>query len=475
MKASTDSVLIPRQRARHRSEGPSSTPSHLPMRPVAPAFAGPTVIAGLVAVQALLWCVLRPGDQPVGGYVGQAVGAMAILLMSLALVLVSTLPWVEPWFGGVDRAAIWHRRVAIVGTALLPVHAASASNEAPSRLGPALGVVGMAGLLALVLWSVLPRWRSVLPRGLHAPIGALTRQRPAHLVASWLGGYGRWRNVHRLIGLFVAAGAVHGLVDGTVFSSPVLRGTYLAEAGVGLAFYLYREVIASWVVAQHDYQVDAVTDLGHGLTELSLRPRGRPRRFVPGQFALVYVEGKDGWHRHPFSISSAPSEPRVRFTVKALGDYTSRLRELVEPGMPAVIGTPHGHFDHRRGTQRQVWIAGGVGVAPFLSWLRSADECALPDRVDFFCSTDGPSPFAEEITAVAAAHPRLRVHLVNTRTDGRLTGKRILETVCDRAHRAQRLSVFMCGPEPMLQALRAAFRSAGMPGRHIHREYFDWR
>ena len=84
----------------------------------------------------------------------------------------------------------------------------------------------------------------------------------------------------------------------------------------------------------------------------------------------------------------------LRVTVKALGDYTSRLPELIEPGMPAVIGGPHGRFDHRKGTDRQVWIAGGVGVAPFLSWLRALDGIC---RIGSTSSTraDGDAPFAE--------------------------------------------------------------------------------
>jgi predicted ferric reductase len=437
---------------------------------VAPTWAGPAVLVGLVVGQVALWAIV-PTGQPLRTSLGQAAGAVAVLLMAQALVLVSTLPLVEPWFGGIDRAAIWHRRVAIAGTVLLPLHTMTAGNEAPSRFGPGLGVVGMAGLAALVLWSVLPRWRSLLPAAVHRPILALAGRRPARLVRTWLGGYGRWRDVHRLIGLFVAAGAAHGLLDATVFGSSVLRWTYVGEAGVGLAFYLHHELVAPWTAARHDYEVDAVTDLGQGLTELSLRPLGRPVRFRPGQFATVYLEARDGWHRHPFSLAGAPSDPTLRFTVKSLGDYTSRLQELVEPGMPAVVSGAHGHFDHRRGTDHQVWIAGGVGVAPFLSWLRSVDECPLPASVDLFLSTDGPSPFAQEITAIAAANPALRVHLVNTRVDGRLTVERVL----DLAGPAADLSVFLCGPEPLLRAMIGGLRAAGIPGRRVHREHFNWR
>jgi len=102
-------------------------------------------------------------------------------------------------------------------------------------------------------------------------------------------------------------------------------------------------------------------------------------------------------------------EDVLHVTVKALGDYTSRLIDIVEPGTLAVIGGPHGRFNHTRGTDRQIWIAGGVGVAPFVSWLRAIDE-QLPQAVDFFYSTTGKRPSARRSepsrtpTRLSAAH-----------------------------------------------------------------------
>ena len=201
-----------------------------------------------------------------------------------------------------------------------------------------------------------------------------------------------------------------------------------------------------------------------------MRPLGTGVKFVPGQFAMIFIEAKDGWHRHPFTMSSAPSERIVRIAVKALGDYTSRLHELVEPGMPAVIGAAHGRFDRRRGTDRQVWIAGGVGVAPFLSWMRSLDG-HLAEDVDFFYSVKGEPPFSQEIREIAARHGSLHAHLIDTAVDGRLTTEQILAAAGD----ADGLSVFMCGPEGMLRAFQTGLEAAGVPSRRIHREYFDWR
>ena len=53
---------------------------------------GPTVIALLVVLQALLWVVARPGGEPTASYLGQLAGAESILLLSIGLVLISMLP-----------------------------------------------------------------------------------------------------------------------------------------------------------------------------------------------------------------------------------------------------------------------------------------------------------------------------------------------------------------------------------------------
>ena len=433
---------------------------------------GPSTIGVLVGGVAFLWAVERPSAEPTEGYFGQLLGAESILLLSIGLVLISTLPWVEEWFDGIDRAAIWHRRVAIAGLVLLAPHILLASSPRGTALGGPLGAIGAIGLVALAAWAILPRWRAMAPAALRGRAGALADVPGVRHVRLAFGGYERWRALHRTTGLFVAAGFVHGLLDGSPFSaSPALRWSYVASGGVGLAFYVYRELFARFFQSLHDYQVVAVREVETGFVEIAMRPLGRPIEFVPGQFAMVHLEAKDGWHRHPFTISSAPREDVLRVTVKALGDYTSQMQKLVEPGMPAVIGGPHGRFNHMRGTERQVWIAGGVGVAPFLSWVRALDG-HLPHSVDFFYSADGAAPFAVEIMEIADRHVGLRAHVIDTSAEGRLTSERVLATV---GGDVRGLTVFMCGPLAMVRGFETELRRAGVPTRRIHREHFDWR
>lgn len=432
---------------------------------------GSASIATLVIGFAVLWLLARPRGE-VGPFVGQLVGAEGVLLMSVGLVLISTLRWVEQFFDGVDKAAMWHRRVAIAGTILVGVHIATTGNRHPTHLGPTLGTIGIVGLATLTVWAIAPRWRSLTPRRLRHPVERLMETSVVQLVGRRVGGYGLWRGFHRLTGAFLAFGFVHGVMDSTVFGSQLLRCSYLVVGGVGLAFYLYRELLARHIAHTHDYEVSSVEPIDDASYEIWLRPLGDRFAFRPGQFALVNLEARDGWHRHPFTIASGPQEQQVRITVRALGDFTSSIGELIEPGMPAVISSPQGHFDYTRGREHQVWVAGGIGVSPMLSWLRSAEPGGLPHRVDFFYTARGPAPLADEVAHLTDHHDELHLHLVDTTASPRLTAAHILETADTDS---RQLSAFLCGPEQMVSTLQRELVRAGVKSANVHREFYNLR
>ena len=246
-----EAIVEKRPTRRERAERPAQGPR----RRARGLCAGPVVIVVLVVAQAVLWAVAQPAGEPARRYVGQVFGAEAVLLLSIGLVLISTLPWVEECFDGIDRAAIWHRRVAITGLLLLAPHVALSSNPHGTALGGPLGTIGALGLIGLAVWAILPRWRSVVPAPLR---GAILATRDAPLirdVRKLFGGYERWRTLHRTTGLFVAAGFAHGALDGTPFAgAPVLRLSYLAVGAIGLFFYAYRELLAHRFLSLHDYR-----------------------------------------------------------------------------------------------------------------------------------------------------------------------------------------------------------------------------
>lgn len=422
---------------------------------------------GVVALAAvgfgnvLLWLLARPAGEPAGRFLGELCGAEAVLLLSCSLVLATVLPPIERAFGGLDRVAQWHRRVAVTGVVLLVPHLALVTTPLSpytTALGQALGQVALAGLVFLSLWALAPALRAPRWPGLIRRLARAT--------------YERWLTAHRLAGLFVAAALVHGaLVDVVLHRSTLLRAVYLVVGVIGVAAYLYRELFARFVIPIRQYTVAEVKRLNETTVDVALEPAGEPITFTAGQFVFVAFGGPGGWQRHPFTVASAPSAPRLEVSIKAVGDHTKGIYDLAKPGIPARIAGPFGGFDYRPGGSDQVWIAGGIGITPFLSWIRDLDS-AFDRNVDFYyCVThDGDALFVDEITAAARDHPSLRAHLLVSDRNGHLTAEKALAGA-PKTHPW----IYMCGPPPMMTALAKGFRSRGVPTTRIRWEQFGAR
>jgi len=152
-----------------------------------------------------------------------------------------------------------------------------------------------------------------------------------------------------------------------------MLGWYVAVAAVGTAAYVYRELFFRFFSRrwQYDYSVKAINRLDPRALEVMLAPTARLLPFVAGQFVFVHFGGSAEWERHPFTVSSAPQERDLRLSIEALGDYTQHLSDTLQPGAPAIVSIAFGLFDYRQGTREQVWIAGGIGITPFRSWIRA--------------------------------------------------------------------------------------------------------
>src|SRR6266566_3314256 len=246
---------------------------------------GGGLIIGITIATILLWFLFRPAGQPMSRYLGEILGTTAILLFSCSLFLATKAPFLERAFGGLDRMFLWHRWSAIAGVVLLFPHyilVTSVQNTISNTLGNALGFIALFGLVLLLLWALVPR----LP-----VVGR-------HIRTS----YQRWFTLHRLTGLFVIAGLIHGfLVDPVLQHAPVLLVWYLAVAAIGSAAYLYRELLHPFFrhLWQHNYSIEALNRLDQKTLEVTLAPVAQPVRFRAGQFVFVRFGGGYGWERHP--------------------------------------------------------------------------------------------------------------------------------------------------------------------------------
>ena len=450
---------------------------------------GPLLLAFLLAVPVWLWVVALPLDTRfIDGprtlaSIAAVFGLAGFTSYGINLVLGARIKIVSRLFGGLDAMYAAHRANGRLAFLLLATHGlvmvvsqAAVSAEQVARLfDPTEGIEPFLGVVALVLLSIC--------------IGLTLYGRLGHEMFVY---------VQRAMGIvFVVASAHVFLTAGTKAVYQPLE-LYLAGVAVaGLTAFSYRSLFGNVLVRRHNYEVAEVRPLDPQVVELTMTPSsGKPLVFTPGQFvyvtfysdafnaqfhpfsitpegttALVSVRPGDIRNQfHPFSITAGAGERNLRIAVKAVGDYTTAMRRLDEGAVARVEG-PYGTFSFLNVTnKRQVWIAGGIGITPFLSMARSLPESGYEIDLFFGAKTIESSYFLDELLLISESNKSLRVIPFPEDKLGLLSADYIDGTTKDLANK----EILLCGPPVMIDALRAQFAERGIEARRIHFERFGF-
>jgi predicted ferric reductase len=215
-----------------------------------------------------------------------------------------------------------------------------------------------------------------------------------------------WRFLHRLMPILYLTLAFHAvfLAPASYWGQPVggLLALLIAGGVYGSVLSLSGRIGRS---RQVQGTVLAVGQSAPDVVAVRCRLDQRWPGHRPGQFAFVSFADHEG--AHPFTIASADRGDReLSFQIKALGDYTRSLATLLAAGQPVRVEGPYGRFDIGRQDRRaqQLWVAGGIGVTPFLAWLESLQ--ARPDDAPaaelHYCTGDRDvDPFVTRIESCA--------------------------------------------------------------------------
>jgi predicted ferric reductase len=374
---------------------------------------------------------------------------------------------------GIDRSMRFHQLGARVAALLVIAHpliprlptqidqvgmlptATAIMFRAPHMLS---GVVAWVLVLALVAMAVLRR-RLFLP-------------------------YEAWRATHALGAVIIAlAGAHHTFSVGAYSQEPALFWFWCALLCVALASIAFVYGVRPVLQSRAGYRITQNREIGAGIRELTLDPLpGRGIRHRAGQFAWINLRRPPlPVFDHPFSFSSAPAEaPHLRLTIKARGDFTSRLHALA-PGERVVVDGPHGSFGlHGRRGDAVCLVAGGIGIAPVISVLRDLLATADPRPVALLYGARNLAQlvYAEEIRAMSG---RLQLHVVfhlDEPAPGWTGGIGALDAAAFRAALAPadpaRWICLICGPTPMMLAAECHIIAAGVPPERIVYERFEY-
>jgi predicted ferric reductase len=400
----------------------------------------------VIAVTGALVAWAFPDDVSPARGTGIMLGWVGCGLLLSSLLLMLREPRLARTLGGLERMYLWHHWTGFAAYVVLLAHplalAADAWPQTPDVAWQTISPFSES-------WPVWVGWLSLLL--LMAGLAATFAVRLSYRARRWL---------HAALGPGVALGLVHLMLLGV--EEPV--APLLAVCVLLLGWRALRE---DWGLGALPYVVGAARRVARDTVEIELRPLARPIPASPGQFVVVAFHNGPGFHGcrefHPFTVSGIDAEGRMRVAVKAVGDCTRRIQSLV-PGVLARVQGAFGTLMDDRATGAELWVAGGMGVTPFLSLLR-AGHLRAPTTLLYLYRTQADAAFLTELAALEASDARLDLRAVPTGE-----GLPDLDALLPGARDLSGREAYVCGPAGLIDGVTRALRARGVTPRHIHSE-----
>ena len=429
---------------------------------------------GFIWIAAYLLILVSPllvafvGERPEGrGFLLEfavACGFVALVILALQFLVTARIQPLT-WPFGIDVVLRFHGHVAFLALALLVAHMLILANEYSwSLLNPIeahwtarfgqLGVALLAAAIALSVWRLRFKLK-----------------------------YETWHITHVILAVgIIGFSFAHALRAGVYTDATWKEALWVAVAAAVILLLLYTRLVKPLLLARRPYKVAAVNEERGGAWTLELEPDGHDGLdFHPGQFAWLKIDTSPfAFGENPFSFSSNPEFPeRLRFTVKELGDFTSRLQEIPE-GARAYVDGPYGAFTLDRYPSRgYVFIAGGIGITPVMSMLRALVTRGDRRRLQLIYanSTWDEVTYREELPGFEAGLNLDILHVLEEPPDdwdggtGFVT-KDLLDEHLPKGPERNELQYFLCGPPVMIDAVKDALTELGIPLERIEYEEF---
>jgi len=401
-------------------------------------------------------------------------GVLAIGAMSVGMLLAIRPRRIEPFLGGLDKSYRLHKWLGISALVLSIVHWLWAQGvkwlvgwgwlEKPARKAAAATAEPS---------SIVDFLRS--QRGLAEDLGEWAFYATVVLIVLALlkrFPYRWFFKTHRLLAIVYLVLVFHSVVlmKTAYWSSPIgpLMAVLMLAGSVAACISLLRRVGHSRRVVGNIETLELHPD--NRVLGVGIQLQGSWAGHQAGQFAFVTFDPAEG--PHPFTISSAwHDDGRLRFHIKGIGDYTASLSQTLKVGDPVTVEGPYGRFDFGGVQPRQIWVAGGIGITPFIARLQAIAQQPDQRSVDLFYSTAEPDQeFIQRLSALAE-RAQVKLHVLVSGRDGRLNAERL----CQQVPEWRNASVWFCGPAGFGQALRQELVARGLAVADFHQELFDMR
>jgi ferredoxin-NADP reductase len=182
-----------------------------------------------------------------------------------------------------------------------------------------------------------------------------------------------------------------------------------------------------------------------------------------------------------FSIASSPGEPDLMIATRMRDTAFKRVLKTMPLGTEVRIVGPFGSLTLRQNAARPaVFLAGGIGVTPFLSILRQAAEQKLPHCFLLFYSNRRPedAAFLEELEGLEKENPNYRFIGTMTKMAGSTRAWRGETSLINQGMLAKYIGnltapiYYIAGPPAMVAAMRRMLSDAGVNSDDVRAEEF---
>jgi predicted ferric reductase len=405
--------------------------------------------------------------------IGQILGILGFVLFSLSLILESRFSFLEKIFGGLNKVYNYHHIIGAISFILLLFHpiflafslSFSSYKQAALFLLPGSDISINFGRVSLILMFLL-------------------------IFITFFAklAYEKWKFTHKFLGVAFMFGFIHSIfVPSDISNYAPLTFFALLLGFLGVFSFLYQQFSFLFKSKLLPYRILEIKKEKGKIWEIELTPQERGINFIPGQFVFVSFPKLDKVkEKHPFSITSSNRQKNLKIAIKELGDWTSNIKNLNIQD-PAIIEGPYGNF-YSSQNKEKVFIAGGIGITPFLSFLRSGN---ITGKLYLFYSVkdESESAFLEEIEKIALENKEFKFFIHYSKINGHIKAEDIIEKIDSfKNQQTQDLTkgrqsynrgfsdkeFFICGPIGMIKSLKNGLVKMGVPKDNIFSEEFQF-
>ena len=427
------------------------------------------ILVYLLFILAPLFALLTGSHPPARGFwteLSVAFGYSGLAMMGLQFGLTARFHYVtEPW--GEDVIYHFHRQISLIAVGLVIAHPAILFVVQPQLLAPSnmldaplSAYFAFLSIFSVIAVVVTALWRLALKIK-----------------------YETWHLIHVVLAVVaITAGVVHMAGSGFYLVDPWKRTLWIGLAIFWMGLLLYVRMAKPLFMLRRPYIVSEVRKERGDTTTLVMRPDGHVGfRFSPGQFGWLTLWGSPfKITGHPFSFSSSAevTDGRVEMSIRNLGDFTSAI-DKVPVGQRVYLDGPYGAFTIGNPADMHVLIAGGVGVTPMMSMIRTlADRSDTRPVILLYGSRDWESiTFREELEALKARLNLTVVHVLANPSAGWTGDQGFITADVFKRHLPPPYAdheYFICGPDVMMDAIEKALSEMNVPLSKYHSERYSF-